>query len=584
MEDDDVQGALMGQEGADEQPAQQQHERPRAHDMNALGDFLALLARQRLGLRRVRRLEDEAPPSHESLLATLKEQQLISSPRLLHAMQLVKRGDFVPSAHQREAFLDSPIRIYEHEFNVSAPHIHSRALDALDLQAGDSFLDVGSGTGLMAVYASVLVGKSGSVLSIDVKAVCTSLSSGFLRRFAERCEEYRQGACEVRFEQGDIFFPLPEYKERFDKVYVGAGCPSDRLLYFGRMLKRGGSMVVPSGSELLFIKKKHDGGFTRTCLSSVSFTSLCIPSDDAIISALLEQEARRIRHIPVPPSTLQADLDAALLPAAPTVKHPNSPNYTPSIQSGRKAECLSESTPLKRHKSEVYLFTPLAPNPCRKGFVNAWLLSIAALKLGKPDYTLVHQDVHYPAHRLLLKARCKCFEALFSSGMRDSCTGTFVIQDSFSTSSLTTFLQWAYTDHLELNGTDTHGEVKEMVDLACFATYFGAVRLSTLCETRLVRLLNEASEPYNHKLSLDLLKVSSSLGLRGLEANVCEFIVDHHEAVDGSEGWDELDKEEVMSINKTFSRRLQSMRAAMRTAAEMKQEMPAIEGEGEEEV
>ena len=49
-------------------------------------------------------------------------------------------------------------------------------------------------------------------------------------------------------------------------------------------------------------------------------------------------------------------------------------------------------------------------------------------------------------------------------------------------------------------------------------------------------------------------------------------------------GWDELDKEEVMSINKQFSRRLQSMRAAMRIAAEMKQEMPATEGEGEEEV
>ena len=36
-------------------------------------------------------------------------------------------------------------------------------------------------------------------------------------------------------------------------------------------------MVVPSGSELLLIKEKHDGGFTRTCLSSFSITPLSQP-------------------------------------------------------------------------------------------------------------------------------------------------------------------------------------------------------------------------------------------------------------------------------------------------------------------
>jgi hypothetical protein len=37
----------------------------------------------------------------------------------------------------QEAFMDAPLRVEEMGFNISAPHIHAAALEALDLKPGD---------------------------------------------------------------------------------------------------------------------------------------------------------------------------------------------------------------------------------------------------------------------------------------------------------------------------------------------------------------------------------------------------------------------------------------------------------------
>lgn len=37
----------------------------------------------------------------------------------------------------QEAYVDAPIRVEEHGFNISAPHMHATALEALDLKEGD---------------------------------------------------------------------------------------------------------------------------------------------------------------------------------------------------------------------------------------------------------------------------------------------------------------------------------------------------------------------------------------------------------------------------------------------------------------
>lgn len=56
------------------------------------------------------------------------------------------RVNFTPANHQDEALMDAPIRVEEHNFNISAPHMHASMLEALSIQPGDrcgSLVDVG---------------------------------------------------------------------------------------------------------------------------------------------------------------------------------------------------------------------------------------------------------------------------------------------------------------------------------------------------------------------------------------------------------------------------------------------------------
>lgn len=58
-------------------------------------------------------------------------------------------------------------------FNVSAPHMHATCLEALDLQPGHSFLDIGSGCGLVTAAAAFLVCPS-----CIMRMMCLKCASG----------------------------------------------------------------------------------------------------------------------------------------------------------------------------------------------------------------------------------------------------------------------------------------------------------------------------------------------------------------------------------------------------------------------
>ena len=56
--------------------------------------------------------------------------------RVHAAMRACPRDAFVGAAHAHEALVDAPIRLVEHGFNVSAPHMHACCLEALKLEPG----------------------------------------------------------------------------------------------------------------------------------------------------------------------------------------------------------------------------------------------------------------------------------------------------------------------------------------------------------------------------------------------------------------------------------------------------------------
>lgn len=113
-----------------------------------------------------------------------------NSERVARAMTVCSRAIFVPSGYRSEAFMDTPIRVEELDFNVSAPHMHATCLEALELAPGHKFLDVGSGCGVLTACGAFLVGKGGVANGIDIRPEAVRHSRECLRVLREQSQEY----------------------------------------------------------------------------------------------------------------------------------------------------------------------------------------------------------------------------------------------------------------------------------------------------------------------------------------------------------------------------------------------------------
>eukprot|EP01130_Rhizamoeba_saxonica_P008858 TRINITY_DN358_c0_g1_i1.p1 TRINITY_DN358_c0_g1~~TRINITY_DN358_c0_g1_i1.p1 ORF type:complete len:156 (-),score=15.77 TRINITY_DN358_c0_g1_i1:164-562(-) len=93
------------------------------------------------------------------LVSHLEDHQMFNSRRIREAMLFVQRGDFLPPNYQDFAYQDKPLKISELGFNVSAPHMYAHCLESLEIQPGNTVLDVGSGCGHFTGIAGFLAGE-----------------------------------------------------------------------------------------------------------------------------------------------------------------------------------------------------------------------------------------------------------------------------------------------------------------------------------------------------------------------------------------------------------------------------------------
>ena len=96
----------------------------------------------------------------EELVNVLKAKGLKLSPRLEAALLVVPRDLFLPRDRQREAFKDNRIALRMQDasiLTVPPPSFVAKALEQLALQPGESFLDVGCGSGYVTALAACLI-------------------------------------------------------------------------------------------------------------------------------------------------------------------------------------------------------------------------------------------------------------------------------------------------------------------------------------------------------------------------------------------------------------------------------------------
>jgi protein-L-isoaspartate(D-aspartate) O-methyltransferase len=155
----------------------------------------------------------------------------VLDPRVLDALAAVPREAFVPEHYRELAFADAPIPIGFGQ-SMLAPKLQGRILQALGVNAGDSVLEVGSGTGYLSACLSLL---GASAHSIDIQAEFIAFAQANLRSVPD---------AHVQFEIRDAFSAaaLGEY----DVVAVTGSLPVYDTR-FEQSLRVGGRLFVIVG-------------------------------------------------------------------------------------------------------------------------------------------------------------------------------------------------------------------------------------------------------------------------------------------------------------------------------------------------
>lgn len=189
----------------------------------------------------------------------------VTDTRVLKAMEVIDRGDFVQGHFAGRAYEDMPLPIASGQ-TISQPSVVGLMTQALNVQPRDTVLEIGTGSGYQAAILSQLARR---VYTIDR---FRNLTREAENRFA------KLGLTNITVLTGDGSFGLPE-QGPFDKILVTAAAedPPGPLL---QQLKPGAVMVVPVGQSdavqsLIKVTRREDGsGFDYDELLPVRFVPL----------------------------------------------------------------------------------------------------------------------------------------------------------------------------------------------------------------------------------------------------------------------------------------------------------------------
>ncbi len=198
------------------------------------------------------------------LIETAREQMVnqqvrawdVLDPRVLDVLRRLPREHFVPEAYREMAFADAEIPLPHHEHMLS-PKIVGRILQALDLTATDSVLEIGTGSGFLT---AALAMQAARVRSVDRHGDFVS---------AARARIAALGLGAVELQEGDALTAAALGSGSFDAIVLTASLPmyDDR---FQQRLAVGGRLFVVVGSapimEARLVRRVSATEFTQQAL------------------------------------------------------------------------------------------------------------------------------------------------------------------------------------------------------------------------------------------------------------------------------------------------------------------------------
>lgn len=193
-----------------------------------------------------------------TMIATIREYGCRNE-RVLDAMLNTPRHLFTPEDLPLEqAYGDYPIVIGEHQ-TISQPYTVAFMLDLLDLRAGNTVLEIGTGSGWNAALIRRIIGRKGRVTTIEI--------DDFLSRRAAALLEDLMINVEVHAGDGSAGY---EPNSPYDRIIATCAVPVVFDAWM-KQLNTGGIIVVPVGfgvQEMIRVFKgserirtEHHGSF-----------------------------------------------------------------------------------------------------------------------------------------------------------------------------------------------------------------------------------------------------------------------------------------------------------------------------------
>lgn len=199
----------------------------------------------------------------------------IRTPIVEQVFRAVDRGHYMTPETRHRAYRD--VAWKKALLHMSAPCIYSEALEALELEEGLSFLNVGSGTGYFNTMVGLAVGPNGVNHGVEIHSWLIEYANARVREFMEKSTAIDElEFCEPKFFCGNGLC-ITNPRRVYDRIYCGAQVPVDYNNYFQQLLRVGGILVMPFRDKLLQIKRLGSGDYVEKSLLQVSFVQLVSP-------------------------------------------------------------------------------------------------------------------------------------------------------------------------------------------------------------------------------------------------------------------------------------------------------------------
>ncbi|MCJ8728444.1 hypothetical protein PDJAM_G00004610, partial [Pangasius djambal] len=315
--------------------------------------FLFFLAR---GERETMGGAVSAGEDNDDLIDNLKEAQYIRTDKVEQAFRAIDRGDYYLDGYKENAYKDLA---WKHgNIHLSAPCIYSEVMEALKLQQGLSFLNLGSGTGYLSTMVGLIIGPFGVNHGVELHKDVVEYAKDKLEDFIKNSDSFDKFEfCEPHFVVGNCL-EISSDSHQYDRIYCGAGVQKDHENYMKVMLKVGGILVMPIEDQLTQITRTGQSSWESKNILAVSFAPLVQQN---------RSEGSKLDGVILPPLSVRSLQDLARIYIRRTLRSlTNDENASkgtgPRVPQKRKRRRCRRA---RRHRVNTYVFVgnQLIPQP-----------------------------------------------------------------------------------------------------------------------------------------------------------------------------------------------------------------------------